>query len=86
MTDPKNTDPKNTEATAAEELTDEAVENAEGGYSYRLTNAMVTSYNVNGATRVEDDEPIAMSKGFSINPTAAFDIEEMGVLRKRPTR
>ena len=80
------TDPKNTEATAAEELTDESMEDAEGGYSYALKNVMVSSYNVNGGTRVEDDEPIAMSKGIKINPNAAFDIEEMGVLRKRPGR
>lgn len=80
------TDPKNTEATAAEELSDEAVESVEGGYSYALKNVMVSSYNVNGGARVEDDEPIAMSKSFSIKPNAAFDIEEMGALRKRPAR
>lgn len=80
------TDTKNTEATAAEELTDEAVEAAEGGYSYVLKNVMVSNYDVSGSARIEDDEPIAMSKGFSISPNAAFDIEEMGVLRKRPTR
>ena len=80
------TDPKKTKAVAAEDLTDESMEAVDGGYEYRLKNVLLSSYSANTNTHVEDDEPIAMSKGFSIKPNTAFDIEEMGILRKRPGR
>ena len=57
---------KNDEAPA-EALADEALDDVQGGLSYKLKNVMVTSYSVNGSARSEDDEPIAMSKSFRIS-------------------
>ena len=78
------TDPKKTEAVAAEDLTDESMEAVDGGYEYRLKNVLLSSYSVNTSTHVEDDEPIAMSKGFSIKPNAAFDIKKWASCASAP--
>ncbi|MFK7944349.1 MAG: hypothetical protein AB8B85_15745 [Paracoccaceae bacterium] len=75
-----------TEVNEPEMITDEALEDVDGGYRYELKNVMVSSYNFSGSAGGQAETITANFGNIADTIYGGSEIDTLGALRKRPAR